>query len=307
MPSSSLPEGISGKSLSFFGPDGLGSLGDSAEKMLTGESSTRHMAKTRLTGAEGLGEGDISSDDELVNLDGVDDNGEPTDFAGHVLTNNPLITPGLEKGKRKASALTTEHGSDTDIEDNNGASGGRPAGIVNAQANSRPNTELTANGLLHFRRGEADTTSSLKSSSLANILSLKQPIFTQTSESTSGFFQQLNSPHPQLTYILANGFHLPLTLCTSQAIKSMNAKPETLKMQKMHDRNGAKREILDVSAWPNKELLQTEDWRDTWGNFKVILALVCDSIVCARFANHMQWLCDLPDFKESSRRYSTLT
>lgn len=118
-------------------------------------------------------------------------------------------------------------------------------------------------------------------------------------ESKGSLFSTKTEPHPAVLDLLANRHHVPLSLCTNEAIQSMYAHPEKVKYMGIHDANGTKKNLLDVSTWGAEENLSIEDWRDAWKNFLIVVEKMFEQKVLILFQDHFDFLCNSRHFKRS--------
>ncbi|GBE86646.1 hypothetical protein SCP_0905260 [Sparassis crispa] len=124
----------------------------------------------------------------------------------------------------------------------------------------------------------------------------KGTLISEASEKQADLFEsRLVDAHPQLIALLANGFHLPLSMCTTSSIREMHKHPEKIRYRKMHDGQGSKRELIDITAWRAEDSLQPEEWRDAWRNYMEILPQVCEPAITKRLLEHFLWLCELDE------------
>lgn len=97
--------------------------------------------------------------------------------------------------------------------------------------------------------------------------------------------------------LLANQHHLPLSVCTTSALRMMQADPSSMKYHKVHDTEGAKKELLDVSTWPKEEGLTLERWHNGWRNFFGVLEHTAKPEVRNLFQSHFDYLCAQDDLE----------
>ena len=94
------------------------------------------------------------------------------------------------------------------------------------------------------------------------------------------------TPHKSVVALLANGHHLPLTLCTTAALRLMGMDQSKVKYQKQYDNNGVRKELMDASTWPNEAHMSKEDWRNGYDNFLSILKGVAHPKIVEVFPAH---------------------
>lgn len=83
----------------------------------------------------------------------------------------------------------------------------------------------------------------------------------------AGGYRRYRVDH-RLIDLVELGFHLPLTLCTNEAIEAVRLDPARLTVKNLHDADRQKVSVVDVSVgWPDEFSLCSEDWRDAWTNF----------------------------------------
>lgn len=97
--------------------------------------------------------------------------------------------------------------------------------------------------------------------------------------------------HKSVVALLVNGHHLPLTLCTTSAMKRMTTDPSCIRYQKQWDSKGVRKELLDANTWPKETNMTREEWRDGWTNFLAILRKVADANIVDMFQEHYDYLC----------------
>lgn len=102
---------------------------------------------------------------------------------------------------------------------------------------------------------------------------------------------------PKLHAVLELGFHLPLTLCTTDALEAVSRGTKQLVMATHHDRDRQKKSVVDVRQWPPEEEMTSEEWRDAWPNLLEILNEVCEEGVYERFRQHHEFLNRQANFK----------
>ncbi|CDO73729.1 hypothetical protein BN946_scf185015.g57 [Trametes cinnabarina] len=101
-----------------------------------------------------------------------------------------------------------------------------------------------------------------------------------------------------LLNIISLGFHLPLTLCTNDAIDAVRRKPALLQCKNQHDAWGNKISVVDVTAgWPDEYEMSSEDWRDAWTNFLQMLPEVLSPEGVLRMHQHYDYLVQHPYFR----------
>lgn len=105
--------------------------------------------------------------------------------------------------------------------------------------------------------------------------------------------------HPSLVSLLTNGHYLPLTLCTTDALQLIQRQPGSIKYIKFHDRQGAKKELLDIAAWPAEDQMSKEDWNDAWKNFVLILARAASARLVKAFKEHYEYLVDSTQYRKT--------
>ncbi|CDO77643.1 hypothetical protein BN946_scf184946.g37 [Trametes cinnabarina] len=114
----------------------------------------------------------------------------------------------------------------------------------------------------------------------------------------SGMGSRRNRLDRRLITLLKLGFHLPLTLCTNEAIEVVRAQPTRLADKRYTDADGNKVLIVDVNAgWPEEREISSEDWKDAWANLLQVLPeiLVPDGV--KRFREHFEFLSRQQNFK----------
>ncbi|CDO71596.1 hypothetical protein BN946_scf184911.g66 [Trametes cinnabarina] len=103
----------------------------------------------------------------------------------------------------------------------------------------------------------------------------------------------------RLITLLKLGFHLPLTLCTNEAIELVRAQPTLLVDKRYTDSDGNKVTIVDVHAgWPDECEISSEDWKDAWANLLEVLPevfLLPEAV--ERFRAHYEFLIRQTNFK----------
>ncbi|CDO77105.1 hypothetical protein BN946_scf184501.g10 [Trametes cinnabarina] len=102
----------------------------------------------------------------------------------------------------------------------------------------------------------------------------------------------------RLVTLLKLGFHLPLTLCTDEAIEAIRAQPSMLSDKRYTDAEGNKVTIVDVTAgWPDERSISSEDWKDAWTNLLQILPEVLKPDAVNRLRAHFDYLRSQTNFK----------
>ncbi|KAL1942665.1 hypothetical protein VTO73DRAFT_4905 [Trametes versicolor] len=103
----------------------------------------------------------------------------------------------------------------------------------------------------------------------------------------------------RLIDLIELGFHLPLTLCTNDAIEAVRLQPELLVVRTLHDADRQKVAVVDVhSGWQDEYSLGSEDWRDAWTNYLQILPEILEDEAVDRFRRHHDFLVKQPNFKQ---------
>lgn len=142
--------------------------------------------------------------------------------------------------------------------------------------------------------------SSSKATSSKVALSKGVPISFSHQPVAANFFDGIAvRPNPRLAELLQNFSHLPLSACTTAAIRDYNENPGKHKISKYSDGRGDEKKMLDVSTFPAESTLSADEWRDAYQNFLDILRGVCTLDVTAAFEAHHLWLCRREDFNES--------
>ncbi len=95
---------------------------------------------------------------------------------------------------------------------------------------------------------------------------------------------------PKLRAVLELGFHLPLTLCTSEALEAVAHGTKELTMTTYDDKDHKKRRVVNVRLWPSEEDMAPDEWRDAWLNYLEILEDTCETVVHERFKQHYEYL-----------------
>lgn len=110
------------------------------------------------------------------------------------------------------------------------------------------------------------------------------------------------APNALLGTHLRQGFHLPLTLCTSDAVARAARDPAvlTLKKHPMPMNQGTIR-VLDTACWPGEADLSKETWRDAYKNFLKVVAKIATAEIVDRFREHFEYLEDSDDIKADFR------
>ncbi|CDO69769.1 hypothetical protein BN946_scf184766.g14 [Trametes cinnabarina] len=109
---------------------------------------------------------------------------------------------------------------------------------------------------------------------------------------------QRNRLDQRLLNVISLGFHLPLTLCTNDAIDAVRRKPALLQCKSQHDAWGNKISVVDVTAgWPDEYEMSSEDWRDAWTNFSQMLPEVLSPEGVLRMRQHYDYLVQHPYFR----------
>ncbi|KAI0634366.1 hypothetical protein C8Q77DRAFT_746622 [Trametes polyzona] len=108
----------------------------------------------------------------------------------------------------------------------------------------------------------------------------------------------MNRVDRRLVDLIELGFHLPLTLCTNEALEAVRMDPTRLVVKNLHDADRQKVAVVDVAnGWPDEFSMCSEDWRDAWTNFLQILPEVLEPEGVERFRRHHDFLVKQPNFK----------
>ncbi|RDX48816.1 hypothetical protein OH76DRAFT_630510 [Lentinus brumalis] len=103
---------------------------------------------------------------------------------------------------------------------------------------------------------------------------------------------------PKLHAVLELGFHLPLTLCTTEALEAVARGTKQLEMAThWHSKDRQKRSVVDVRLWPAEDDMSSDEWRDAWPNYLEVLREVCEQDVYERFKQHYEFLSRQANFK----------
>ncbi|GBE80149.1 hypothetical protein SCP_0213520 [Sparassis crispa] len=282
MPSQGPPPSVGGKDLSSFLPDesgsggGTASLPNPAQMALFQENRERQARNAARAVRRQGGEDGVSDDEELGMLDGSD-GASP----GQLDSQEPSAMPaGMPSRPRTPEDDTDSLQLLRDVMKMTPNSRGIALKLWNAGVDKRSGAGP---------RAEATAGSGSKGSENA--------LITIDSEIKTDLFAGRVVETPQeLPALLRNGFHLPLSMCTSEVMTKMHKHPEQVQYRKMHDGKGIKRALIDIAQWPDEQMLKPEDWRDAWRNYFEILPAVCDDEIVKRFSEHYMWLSGQSDF-----------
>ncbi|TFK78015.1 hypothetical protein K466DRAFT_607415 [Polyporus arcularius HHB13444] len=107
----------------------------------------------------------------------------------------------------------------------------------------------------------------------------------------------LLSVDPRLIAMGRNGWHIPLTACTTANLNSINDGSRA-KGAKQGNRSGINLHVLDLSAFGSEHAIDAQDWHEAWGNFLHFLPEICGPRETQRFRDHFDYLCQLEWFRE---------
>ncbi len=107
----------------------------------------------------------------------------------------------------------------------------------------------------------------------------------------------LLSVDPRLITMGRNGWHIPLTACTTINLNAINDGSRA-KGAKRGNRSGVNLHVLDLDAFGNEHVMEAQDWREAWGNFLRFLPEICGPRETKRFRDHFEFLCQLDWFRE---------
>ncbi|THH17690.1 hypothetical protein EUX98_g9078 [Antrodiella citrinella] len=136
-----------------------------------------------------------------------------------------------------------------------------------------PEKQNTAWRILGLTQNISDATGKAPAAAAAST-----KLFTVATEKSGDLFSHKPIESlPQQVSLISHGFHLPLTACTSTAVKYMRDNPGEVKYKRLHNPKGVKLTLLDTSSFPVEIDMQPEEWRDAWRNFMQVLNDTCDS------------------------------
>ncbi len=107
----------------------------------------------------------------------------------------------------------------------------------------------------------------------------------------------LLSVDPRLITMGRNGWHIPLTACTTANLNSINDGSRAIGA-KRGNRSGVNLHVLDLSAFGSENTIDAQDWREAWGNFLRFLPEICGPRETRRFRDHFDFLCQLAWFRD---------
>lgn len=87
---------------------------------------------------------------------------------------------------------------------------------------------------------------------------------------------------PRVMSMLKLTFYVPLTVCTSTALRGISDR-SLVKMVKSHTSSGEAAHVLDVGRFPDEQRMGAEDWREAWLNLLELLPQICGAAEVARF------------------------
>ena len=94
-----------------------------------------------------------------------------------------------------------------------------------------------------------------------------------------------------------NGWHIPLTACTTPVLNGINDGSRA-KGVKQGSRSGVSLHVLDLTIYGDERSLNLEDWREAWQNFLSFLPGICEAFETSRFRQHYEFLCRLDWLRE---------
>ncbi|GBE83386.1 hypothetical protein SCP_0504340 [Sparassis crispa] len=282
MPSQEPPPSVGGKDLSSFLPDesgsggGTASLPNPAQIALFQENRERQARNAARAVRRQGGEDGVSDDEELGMLDGSDGTSP-----GQLDSQEPSAMPAGVPSRHRTPESNTD-----DMQ------------LLRDVMKMTPNTRGIAlklwNAGVEKRSGAGTRTEAVGNGGKSS----ENALITIDSESKADLFAGRVIEMPQeLPALLRNGFHLPLSMCTSEVMTKMHKHPEQVQYRKMHDGKGIKRALIDIAQWPDEQAMGPEEWRDAWRNYFEILPGVCDGEIVKRFSEHHMWLSEQSDFK----------
>ena len=94
-----------------------------------------------------------------------------------------------------------------------------------------------------------------------------------------------------------NGWHIPLTACTTPILNGINDGSRA-KGVKQGSRSGVSLHVLDLTIYGDERSMNLEDWREAWQNFLAFLPGICEAFETSRFRQHYEFLCRLDWLRE---------
>ena len=89
-----------------------------------------------------------------------------------------------------------------------------------------------------------------------------------------------------------NGWHIPLTACTTPVLNGINDGSRA-KGVKQGSRSGVSLHVLDLTIYGDERSMDLEDWREAWQNFLAFLPGICEAFETSRFRQHYEFLCKI--------------
>ncbi|KAF8064202.1 hypothetical protein FPV67DRAFT_1398580, partial [Lyophyllum atratum] len=147
-----------------------------------------------------------------------------------------------------------------------------------------PNTQIKAMSLIN------NTSSSLPS--VAKVLFSASDERPSSSKTGSGY-----GIHPFILELARNKIPIPLTLFTSASTNRLHREATSIKQISAYSANGTKTHVMDVSQFPDQNLMDIADWHEAWSRYKTFHTKHSDAAVSARWHAHYDFLAGQDNFR----------
>ncbi len=95
---------------------------------------------------------------------------------------------------------------------------------------------------------------------------------------------------PRLGLVLSLGHHLPLTVCTPDALEDVAEGRKKIEMNTWTGIDNKKKAVVDVDKWPDEKEISSSDWKDAWPNLLKIMEGHVQPAVIDKFRKHFEYL-----------------
>jgi len=105
--------------------------------------------------------------------------------------------------------------------------------------------------------------------------------------------------HPFILNLASKGFHVPLTLFTTEATKTFFTREAFISHKPVFSRSttGTKCHIMDITAFPAEKDMDIGDWHEAWTRYQLFVEAHSETSIAARWKNHFQFLLGQDHFK----------
>lgn len=104
------------------------------------------------------------------------------------------------------------------------------------------------------------------------------------------FSQKRVAPHPILIEMFKGNWYVPLSAFMTRALRKLSQDGSTLKHSKVLAANGGSMRILDFTEFGPEAAMNSEDWREAWGNLLLVLLRIFSNMVVERFHQHFEFI-----------------